>query len=209
MPHPAKWLHWGFIVILVVLGLIAFKLGESFFFHERQRDPASDQRGPDLSALEGPEFIISARLRIIEGLAVQQRDGRIFLTAGHFLGPRSPISVCATYNDVEYEFAAADQASHGDPITLTLSTACESTDRGGQLEELEVPVERILREKVRDLELQVYGKRNVNVKVENVADEWPRVWSLRAVRLYNSSSEIRVDGSEIYRLRGKPLEMKW
>lgn len=209
MPHTASWPKWAFIVAIVVIGLGVFKFGESLFFEDRSRDPASDTRGPDLSALLGPEFMINARIRLVEGLTLTTRDGRIYLTAGHFLGPNNPISICSTYNDIEYEFAAEDQASSGDPITITLTSDCEASRNGGKLEELEVPVDRVLREKPRDTEFQVYGKRNVTVKLENIDGDWPKEWALRSVRLFNSSNEIGVEGSELYRLRGKPLQMKW
>lgn len=210
MANQPQWPKWVFIVTLLTFGTTFFKLGESLFFGGHPvREIARDGEGPDLSNLEGAEFMISARLRIVEGLAVIERDGHIYLTTGHFLGPRISTSVCTTYPDVEYEFAAADQASSGDPVLLTLGMSCEASRGGDRLKELEVPVEKILNQKPRDTEFLVFGKYTIKVKLSNISEEWPREWSLRSVRLYNDNTEIRVDGVEAYRLRGAPITMKW
>jgi hypothetical protein len=209
MSGQPKWPKWVFIFMLVTSGTTFFKLGESYFFRGGERDLAGDGRGPDLSSLEGAEFMINARLRVVEGLRISVRDGHTYLTAGHFLGPNTPTSLCATYPEIEYEFVGADQASSGDPATLILTSVCEAARGGDRIEDLEVPVEKILGKKPKDTEFQVYGKRNVNVKLSNIGDEWPREWSLRELRYFNSKSEIRVEGVEAYRLRGAPVIMKW
>lgn len=210
MAGQNSWPKWVFIGALIALGVFCFKLGESLFFTgTANREIAADGRGPDLSNLEGSEFTLNARLRFVEGLSVSYRDGRIYLAAGHFLGPRMPISVCSTYPEIEFEFGGADQASSGEPTILILSSVCEPTRSGDKVEEIEVPFEKILNSKPRDGEMQVFGKRTVKVKMLNVADEWPREWALRSMRVYNLTSEIRVHGVEAYRLRGSPFVMKW
>lgn len=190
-------------LVAVSLAVLVLRVLSPDSTDETGRNPAS----LDLSHLTGTEFLQAAKIKIIEGLAIQLRDRSHFVTAGHFTATEG--SICNSYPQVEFVFSADDSVVSGEPILMKVAGECSASGDSPQIDALEIPFGKIMQERSGDIVFKSGDRTRTEVRFQNSSEEWPKSWSLQEVHFSGSQGSIRIDDREIYSFRRSSVKLRW
>ena len=172
----------------VGLFLFFFTLAFSFFYKisnniTTQRDPAAvGDKIFQITSLS-PEQIkaqLQKKIKITPTI-----DGKKTIS---FLGFSSII--CKTYPTIEFEFIADNIVVNGEAPVMKISAPCEEGQDPSIIASINLPIEKILNEKVRNAEFNFDGFKAI-MTFNNSADEWPQQWVLKRVEFKNAEGTTK------------------
>lgn len=97
-------------------------------------------------------------------------------------------ALCKTYPTIEIEFSAEGVAVGGDIPLMKIKTPCAEAQDPSEIAAINLPIDKILKEKPRNAEFS-YDGFNAVVSFVNSADEWPHQWVLKRVEFQNPSGK--------------------
>jgi hypothetical protein len=175
------------------------------------RDPAAIKRVYDFSSLEGSALNYATKQRLLDGFKVVHSDKDIGLELGHFVMKGKDGAkefACQKYSKVIMTFAGDGSAHSGELPSMEVEGACEISPDINSIAAIWIPVSRILGEPVADGEFDFREGRTSKLKFANVADEWPRIWQLRNLKLVDptgANGDILIEGKELRDTIRRPL----
>jgi hypothetical protein len=146
---------------------------------------------------------------IISKLGHSDKD--IGLELGHFVMKGKDGAkefACQKYSKVIMTFAGDGSAHSGELPSMEVEGACEISPDINSIAAIWIPVSRILGEPVADGEFDFREGRTSKLKFANVADEWPRIWQLRNLKLVDptgANGDIFIEGKELRDTIRRPL----
>lgn len=210
-------MKFGFVIFLICMGLGIYISNRSYYqvgYGNVSRNPAAIKRVFDFSNLEGSALSVAAKQRLLEGVEViKERPQEVGVELGHFVLKNKDgqkVFACEQYDKVSLTFEAEGMAFSGDKPKMELEGACEVSADINRISPLTIPVDKILGQAPGEGEFQFFEGKSVTLRFENVFDEWPRHWSLKSLRLYNSQGgELNVTTDELSHLSPTPVILQW
>lgn len=95
-------------------------------------------------------------------------------------------NLCKTYATIELEFWAEGVSVSGEAPTMKVSTPCEKGVNSDEMAAINLPIEKILKERPRNAQFSFDGF-HATVVFSNSADEWPMQWVLKKVEFKNAN----------------------
>jgi len=208
--------------LLVFFTLILAAVTTRFFSihkHKNQvgnsdRLPAAIPKVADISELTGSALESAAKRRLLSGAKTILEGENFGVSLGHFITKgmdgRAAFA-CDVYDRVTLTFAAEGIAVSGERPTLTVEADCEATSDASRLATIWIPVGEIKNGPPVDAELRLTAPTDVLVKLSNMTSEWPSLWVLSKVRLYNrkDSQSIDMDSTNLYQMMESQISMRW
>jgi hypothetical protein len=179
------------------------------------RNPAAIRRDLDFSHLNGAELITATQKRLVTAARTILKDDLLGVELGHFVtrdesGQRR-LACDAFYNRLTLRFEAEGMASAGEKPEMEIDGPClTSTKDITAIEPIWIPVKKILGTRAVNSDLDFF--EGVKFKFVNMNGDWPMMWSLQSVRLYNSQEsgrEVNISTRDLHELRAKPLILNW
>jgi hypothetical protein len=175
------------------------------------RDPAAIRRSYDFSALEGSALEVATKNRLLAGLKSVRENNEVGVGLGHFVlkGPEGEKTFgCQKYSRISMVFEGDGAAINGELPVMEVEGDCEVSSDINAISPLYIPVAKILGEPVGDGEFNFKENKPISVKFANVVDQWPTIWSLKSVRLFDGpdgKNQITISPEELHSLTGKPF----
>jgi hypothetical protein len=189
----------------------------------QSRDPAAIKKSYDFSNLEGNDLNRATKERVMAGAEVVEEntdDGfQVGLQLGHFV-VKSPNGekqfACDRYSTMQLTFNGDGAIQSGELPKMEVEGSCFIGADTNTINPLMIPVAKIMGEPVADGEFQFYkstaANKNTNNEVHvrffNVADSWPRMWSLKSIRMYNKenpSQEVFINAKDMIEISRQPI----
>jgi hypothetical protein len=177
------------------------------------RDPAAIRRTYDFSGLDGSALAKAQKMRLLSGAKVVREKSDVGVELGHFVlkgeGGEKTFA-CQKYEKVSMTFAGDGSAINGELPRMEVEGLCEMSADINSISPLWIPVAKILGEPVADGEFSFMEGRPISVRFANVSDQWPKMWQLQSVRLFNGTKdEVVIQGHELRDILAKPLLVEW
>lgn len=206
-----------FAVMFALGGAVTLKSwdGEFYVYLGDSRSPAAIQRNLDFSNLNGSELLLASQRRLVSSARILLQDQQVGIELGNFVTKDvagNKVLACRAYDRVSVEFRAEGMAESGSVPTMTVESLCREGSDLTRIQPIWIPVEQILNQSPGDLELQIWDKDPVAVKLSQVGSAWPKTWRLTSVRLYNkhdTQKEIVIDPEAVRELRDSPIQLSW
>ena len=202
-----------FTLCLVFLGFYHFSsyYGDRF---DQLRHPANTPFESDLTGKDAADFNEAAKVALIQGTEVVNHNWGVSLQLGSFYKRTANGEVhssCDIFPEVTVTLAAEGMGTNGEPTRIVAQSSCDEGNAQHVSHRLDVPLTFIHTEKPMDQELDLRSNYGVSLKIENVADEWPRDWVLSEVKLLNRETKefLVIDIKEIRNLNGRPIEIQY
>jgi hypothetical protein len=203
---------FAFFVVGVLITVSSQKFTETIASQpSSSRDPAAIKRVYDFSGLEGSALNYATKQRLLDGFKVIHEEKDIGLELGHFVMKGKDGTkefACQKYSKVVMTFAGEGSAQSGEMPTMEIEGTCEISPDINSIAAIWIPVARILGEPVADGEFDFREGRTSKLKFANVADQWPRIWQLRNLKLVDptgENTEIFIEGKELRETIHRPL----
>lgn len=167
----------------------------------------------DLSDLTGPILQKSAKMAMAQGFQVQKTAQEVGLSFGGFLvqnAQGAKVYACEKYPNVELVLKAEGVAYSGNIPTLIVRGPCVTSDDGQKITALPVPLKDLYKNlKENPLWRIPWGDRGESllVSAQYLYDEWPQIWNVVQVKLYNDQESLEIDGYEIISLLDQALTL--
>lgn len=178
------------------------------------RDPAAVRGGFDFTGMQGEQLHQAVKQRLLAGFEMTKLAEGAQISLGHFVFSNSAGErrlACQEFGRVSLTFEAEGSSVGGDKPSMEIEGRCESSADFARINPLLIPIQRIIGERPADGEFQFNEGSPVNVRFVNVADQWPRLWLLKSVKLTNdaSSSTVVVESDEVAQILGHPVVLSW
>lgn len=209
-----------FLIGLALLLVGGLYLGDRLFLQKRQiasfDGTITTTNGTsyyDLSELTGKAFQKSAKIALSQGFQVQRSATTVGLTMGNFLmknSQGSKVYACEVYPNLEITLQADGVAYSGSIPTITVRGPCVSSDDGQTIAALPLPLKNLYQNVRQNPQWRVpLGDRGEGfvVSAQHLYNEWPTVWNVVGVKLYNDQESIDMDGYEIISVLDQPLTL--
>jgi hypothetical protein len=175
-----------------------------------RRDPAAIKKVFDFSHLEGSALSYASKNRLLSGAKVITKNNGIGLELGHFVfraEDGSKVFACDRYNQVTLVFQGDGSAASGQSPVMEVEGSCSLSADINSIAALIIPVQKILGEPVSDGDFD-FQDNKLRVRFGNVSDQWPTVWKLVGVKLFNTDapdSGVAVTPDEIDQYHREPV----
>ena len=177
------------------------------------RDPAAIRRMYDFSNLQGSALQTALQHRLVDGARVVANEGKQGVELGHFVvmnDKGEKVFACQKYNKVILSFEADGVAVAGEKPELEVEGPCEMAENINTIAPVWVPLARVLGEPVSDGEFDFKEGQPVRLRFKAVADNWPKNWALKSVRLTSGGGEVIDVNPDALRERlDKPLVLSF
>jgi len=195
--------------------------GAVFVYLGEQRSPAAVRSIRDYSVIDRKALFSSLHKQLLEGARLVKQDGYVGLTLGNPLVKAARGTkefACAIqgrpgmFDRMELTFLGAGISEAGRQPKMTVEADCSSGMNLTELETIWVPMHDIVTAAAIDQELQIFGDRQVIVRLEQIPGEWPPSWVLWNVRLYRSANPeegVSVDNGKIRETNPKLFSFSW
>lgn len=207
-----------FVIILgFCLGLsIMYKTKNQFLDPYQEpayssRDPAAIKKVYDFSGLDGPALNSAAKQRLLSGAEIINQKSEVGIKLGHFVlrnqtGQKQ--FACQKYSKIILEFEGDGMISGNQKPKMEVEGACEFSGDINNISPLYIPIAKILGEPVGDGEFDFRDGNQIKVRFANVNSEWPRLWKLSGIKLFdkeNSNQDVIINDKELNQYVDKPL----
>lgn len=168
--------------------------GQVFVYVGEHRSPASVRSVDDYSAISGRALNDSIEAQVLANATIVPHASYIGVRLGNPLvsglenGRRE--FACdipghlGVFDHVELVFHGIGITDNGEPPTLLVDAACQSTTRPDVLDVIWLPREQLAAHGPADQELDLTGNYPMYVKLEHMPGDWPVTWVLMSVRFY-------------------------
>ena len=178
------------------------------------RDPAAIGKTFDFSHLHGNQLQEALKQRLVTGFSLKKSNEGAELGLGHFVyqddrGQRR--LACQEFSKVIMTFEGEGSSVSGERPVMDIEGVCEYSPDMARINPLLIPIAKIVGEKPADGEFQFQENSLVTVRFTNVADEWPRTWILKSIKLDGNkgAQAMVVEGPEVVRYLGHPLVLNF
>lgn len=167
----------------------------------------------DISELTGSAFLKSAKIAMSRGMQIHRGAEIAGLSVGNFFvknAAGSKVYACEVYPNIEITLKADGVAYSGNLPTLSVRGPCVSSDDGQTISFLPIPLKGLYQKVRNNPFLRVpMGDRGDSFLVSALYlyNEWPAIWNVVDVKLYNDQESIDIDGYEIISLLDQPLTL--
>lgn len=202
-----------------IFGLFIFCFSIGYFLLKNQsnfagRDPAAIKGKFDFSGLQGEQLNRAVKQRVLMGLRLQKTPDGTGISLGHFVftdtrGEKK--LACREYAQVSLIFEAQGSSVDGEKPEMELEGQCHFSPDMSLIDPLFLPVAKIVGESPSDGEFQFNNGSRVTVKFVNVAEEWPRTWILKSVKLIGNkgTQDLVIGSDEVGQYFGHPIVLSW
>ena len=178
------------------------------------RTPAAIPKTFDYSHLEGAALETAVQRRLLTGTEFIKSNDGIELHMGHFVTNDSsgqPAYACDVFNYVVFQFEAEGFAVAGERPSLAVEGPCVMATTVVEMVPLIIPIEKVLKEKPGNVELNYMNGVAISLKFTNMTEEWPTQWVLSGIKIYNREDgrSVIVDQKSVRALASEPLTMTW
>ncbi|MCB0390590.1 MAG: hypothetical protein KDD58_04840 [Bdellovibrionales bacterium] len=202
------------IVIGASIAVRSWK-GMIFWFTEKGRDPAAIKKVFDFSHLEGRALEMASYKRLVADAVLTEDKENIGIELGHFVvkdDKNHRQFACDIYNRIELTFESADMSVSGEPSIMKVEANCTANEDINRINTVWIPMNKILKEKEGDIELQFRERGLIYINFKNIGDRWPRAWMLSNVKMYNEENFgklLQIDRQQMQDIMKKPLTLVW
>ncbi len=206
-----------FVVMFLVAGTVSLKSwdGVVYVYLDDSRKPAAIGRGLDFSNLDGSELLLASSKRLVSSARMLLKESNVGLELGNFVVKNSEgkkVLACSAYDRVQVEFLADGIAEAGRVPKMTIESLCKEGTDLTRIHPIWIPVDQITAQTPGNLEMQVWEKDPVGIKLSEMGTQWPKTWNLVSVKLFKKDSkeaEIFIGPKDVRDLRDAPLQMVW
>jgi hypothetical protein len=176
-----------------------------------RRDPAAIKKVFDFSHLDGSALSYATKNRLLSGAKVVSANNTVGLELGHFViraEDGSKVFACDRYNHVTMVFQGDGSAVAGQSPVMEVEGDCSLSGDINSIAALMIPVQKVLGEPVSDGDFNFKETHNLRIRFGNVADQWPTVWKLVGIKLFNDEAPdagVAVTPDEIDQYHHKPV----
>lgn len=190
--------------------------GIVFFLDSNHRVPAAVPQKYDFTGLYGHKLNELSQERLLKTARIIYQKEHIGIELGHFYTKDRQSNkkvACNVYDKISLTFFAGDTMVNGAPSVLNIESSC-SYKRELQVERINpiwIPLKELTTEspKLSNFELNLNSEDPVYISFENLGNSWPKIWTLRSVRLHNElGEEIFIDSNAIKKIRSSGLAFK-
>ncbi len=208
----------GLLLFTIAIGAsISLKSwnGMVYWYSYDGRNPAAIKKVFDFSHLEGSALKMASYKRLIADATIVEAPNSLGLELGHFVvkGKNNRRQfACDVYNKLELIFESADMSVSGAPSIMKVEANCEANEDINRIKTVWIPMEKILKEKEGDTELQILDKGKLLLSFSNIGDRWPRAWTLSKIRMYNEedfNKILQINRKEMHEILSRPLTLVW
>lgn len=173
-----------------------------------RRDPSAIRQHYDFTNLKGTALEIAMRERIISQIEIVKNDVGFGLNLGHFAFKSDNgenLLGCQYFNKVTLVFEAEGAAVNGVKPTMEVDGPCENSEDLTKINAVMIPLKQLMIEKPTDGDFNFNQGKPLSLRMLNLTDSWPTMWSLIGVRLNSTSQQFIIDRNEIAKIIGQPL----
>lgn len=186
---------------LGVLAALSSWSGKIYFFrsetYPQVRKPSSLLEGEevessqeDISAIQSYEWSQSSPESLLANAFVELTDEGAYVSFGHFLvqnqkGEKS--LACHVYNKIKAVFHSGDIAINGSPCVMNVQFPCLiSKEDSKNIQAFYLPLQWLYNEVVPKNETFSFTENDItyHLAFENMGFNWPKLWYLKSIRLY-------------------------
>lgn len=167
----------------------------------------------DLTELEGKDFNRGFKQALVQGLQVQRGKETLGLSWGLFLLKSengSKVYACEKYPNMEMVLKAEGIANSGNIPTLILRGPCRASDDGQKIRSWPIPLKDLYKH-VREnpmWRVPLDGREeSFVISARDLYEEWPEIWNVVGLKLYNETDSLEIDGYEIISILDQPLTL--
>lgn len=179
------------------------------------RDPAAIKKVYDFSGLDGSALDLASKQRLLSGAEVVKSDADVGIKFGHFVFKGTDgqkIFACQKYSKMVLEFEGDGSISGDSKPSMEVEGNCSFSADINSISPLLIPISKILGEPVGDGEFDFREGHQMKIRFANVMDEWPTLWRLKGIKLYdqeNPNQEVKINDQELKQLVDKPLVLNF
>ncbi|MGZ3744060.1 MAG: hypothetical protein ACXWRE_06960 [Pseudobdellovibrionaceae bacterium] len=205
------------LIFLLIGGLY---LGDRFFLQKRglaslKGTTASSYKTTnlDLSDLSGKDFQRAFKIALIQGLQVQKNSQVLGLSFGLFSVQSSngaKVYACEKYPNIEITLNAEGIANSGNIPSMIIRGPCLVSDDGNKIQAFAIPLKDLPKNLRENPKWRVsLGNRGDSfmISTQYLYNEWPTLWNVVQVKLYNDQESLEMDGYEIISLLDQALTL--
>lgn len=179
------------------------------------RDPAAIKRTYDFSGLDGTALEFAAKQRLLQGIRVVQGGSDAGIELGHYViksNEGQKTFACQKYDKIHMTFVGEGSAVSGELPQMQVEGHCEISSDVNSISALMIPYAKILSEPVSEGEFSFRDGSPISVQFSNVSEQWPRVWRLTGVRLYDVDQNrdfLDISDTDLKKMMTKPITLSW
>jgi hypothetical protein len=160
---------------------------------ESLRDPAAVRRGIDFTLIAGSDFASLSKERILKDATIKiGENGTYGLDLGHFIVRNQngkPSFACQLYDRVQVKYMGEGVRVNGNIPEMEVDGECHVDSDVMHISTLWIPYKEIISGKPTDGFLTFGDNANVNVKLTNISDSWPKLWFISGVTLKDTTGK--------------------
>jgi hypothetical protein len=107
---------------------------------------------------------------------------------------------------------ASGIAEGGESPRMTIDSKCHSDEDLNRLETVWVPLGDVVKNPVKDGNIEFADENTVRLHFENMPDSWPETWVMWSVRFYRedgSTQPLVIDAGQLRRAETRRMSFDW
>lgn len=181
-----------------------------------ERSPAAVKDSKDYEKILERPLRVFKREAVAASVMIRTHEGQQSFRMGQF-----PVStskeqanlICLEYPFMKLTFVGEGASLGGRKTELTVSSPCKMDPQGQEsLNEVPLPFQELLRRPAQNQEFKFSD--DIDIKVDNMMGDWPRVWQLKSVEFFRDPSsqepidKIVISQKELLEKLGEPVLIK-
>jgi hypothetical protein len=208
---------FAFLMLLISCSLYSYWLSnrdyEWIVPYMNDRAPAAVRESKDFQQIVEKPMRVFKREAVVSSILIDSHKGEQKISFGQFpvVASKGPNLICLEYPYLHLVLVGEGAAVAGKKTQVTVSAPCQVNPKNrDRVSDIPLPFEEIYRRPAQDQNFIWRGPAvDVNVLIENVYGEWPRLWELESIEFYKDSEgagdKVVLSKSEFLKLNGEPF----